>query len=826
MIAVTTGRPLAILCAFALAVTLLLLALDQHDDDPYRCHALLRHGSWLDTPDFHGNRAPFSSWQPRGCMIRNYTRADIHRCVDGRRMVFAGDETASDVFWALAGLLERDRADLLRPQYRPDEYIETEFDSLHLVRIWDPTLKTDSSQSNLTDLFQILHDERGKHLHTSRQASPAFTFVSGGSSDVDSVNFKTALESLATLLQDERQPRFGIDPMDPVDGVGNQVFVAPVPPPFDDTSEATAKHKDVKTMHDMLATVETQGHLAVPWSFLALTEGQPMAAARRNDSDLHVVEAIAWAKANILLNLRCNARLDAMDGSPYDHNCCSDYSQQPQSQSQTAVLILAVAYLVACLLGGVVDTCLKRTESRGFFTLQNAIFAVALLACFFADRTQLMGKASKHFAWLDVVLLMIVALAIGLISIPPGWRVLPAHSGLATTEDDRPLSRDQTEEWKGWMQAFVLIYRWTAGPSDSFGLYIAIRLCVAAYLFLMSYGHAKYFFKTKDTSPLRIVTVILRINLFAWMMSYAMFKDLTEYYFVPLVTFWFLAISVIMAILPSWNTNLLRLSIKMALSVIIGVGYMHMGHVPYFLYRVFADVTKVDWDLRNWYFHVALDAPMVYLGILVAFASHTGYLESRLTPRLALGGLLSIMVYWAVCLGILDTESYNRVHPFVSFIPVLSYIALRNAYLKTRWYASYPFVWLGRHSLEIYLLQHHLFLAADGNGILTLGALGGNGGFFDRGRHILILLPILLCLSAGLNAATTAMVECFTYQEAGYGREQLSAEKSEMVPWSRRLLLSLLSAARHVLTLAFWRNHASFRLAAVLGFLILLNHMD
>jgi hypothetical protein len=82
-----------------------LISSSSRPEDPYRCKALLRTGRWLDPPDENGSRKPFVNWQPDGCMLRKYTPADIHQCMEGRHMVFSGDSTTRQVFWAMASLV-------------------------------------------------------------------------------------------------------------------------------------------------------------------------------------------------------------------------------------------------------------------------------------------------------------------------------------------------------------------------------------------------------------------------------------------------------------------------------------------------------------------------------------------------------------------------------------------------------------------------------------------------------------------------------------------------------------------------------------------------
>jgi N-acetylneuraminate 9-O-acetyltransferase len=75
------------------------------------------------------------------------------------------------------------------------------------------------------------------------------------------------------------------------------------------------------------------------------------------------------------------------------------------------------------------------------------VFGFAVTFCFFADRTSLFLKEHKQFDSIVFGVLMLVALAAGLAT-------------MSKPETDLGfLNRDQTDEWKGWMQLAILIYR-------------------------------------------------------------------------------------------------------------------------------------------------------------------------------------------------------------------------------------------------------------------------------------------------------------------------------------------------------------------------------
>lgn len=84
--------------------------------------------------------------------------------------------------------------------------------------------------------------------------------------------------------------------------------------------------------------------------------------------------------------------------------------------------------------------------------------------------------------------------------------------GLFFTEDcergPRALNREQTDEWRGLMQAVVLIYHVT-GASNVLPIYMHLRLINSAYLFLSGYGHFCYFWQTGDMSLVRLTRVTI-----------------------------------------------------------------------------------------------------------------------------------------------------------------------------------------------------------------------------------------------------------------------------------------------------------------------------
>jgi N-acetylneuraminate 9-O-acetyltransferase len=87
--------------------------------------------------------------------------------------------------------------------------------------------------------------------------------------------------------------------------------------------------------------------------------------------------------------------------------------------------------------------------------------------------------------------------------------------------------------------------------------------------------------------------------------------------------------------------------------------------------------------------------------------------------------LLASLAYLSFTFQCSSKEVFNASHPFTATIPILTYIAIRNATSTLRSRYSRFLAWFGRHSLETFVLQYHIWLAADTKGLLHLGILDG-----------------------------------------------------------------------------------------------------
>ena len=85
-------------------------------------------------------------------------------------------------------------------------------------------------------------------------------------------------------------------------------------------------------------------------------------------------------------------------------------------------------------------------------------------------------------------------------------------------------------------------------------------------------------------------------------------------------------------------------------------------------------------------------------------AASCGALASTALAVVAAGGVAG-MSWWLTSVCPLPKLAFNALHPFVSLLPITAWVVVRNCLpVLRRHYCAIP-AFLGRHSLEFYLLQ-------------------------------------------------------------------------------------------------------------------------
>lgn len=191
---------------------------------------------------------------------------------------------------------------------------------------------------------------------------------------------------------------------------------------------------------------------------------------------------------------------------------------------------------------------------------------------------------------------------------------------------------------------------------------------------------------------------------------------------------WFLIVYATLAIASRLNDRTTFVLCKILVSGGLVAWFMKQEWLLENIFDLLERVFRIHWSSREWAFRVNLDLWIVYAGMLAAIANMK-LREYRLTEDLR-WPLVSKFAFCAsaVCMmwffGFeLYQESkftYNLWHPYMSFLPILAFIVLRNASVILRSGSSSAFAFIGKCSLETFIIQYHFWLAGDTRGVLLV----------------------------------------------------------------------------------------------------------
>lgn len=344
------------------------------------------------------------------------------------------------------------------------------------------------------------------------------------------------------------------------------------------------------------------------------------------------------------------------------------------------------------------------------------------------------------------------------------------------------------------MQFLILIYHYTGG-SRILEIYEVIRLLVASYLFMTGFGHTVFFFKRGDYSFRRCASVLVRLNFLSCSLPYVMRTNYLFYYFAPLVSFWYIVIYLTMGVGRSRNASLRFLFSKVLLSAILVTALTRTPGILDMLFLLLRYTCGMKWSVIEWRFRVSLDMYIVYVGMIsgilyvrISDSLHAdSSSEGSVNPirkhfnglRMAsiIGALVILPAFWMVTRRSPNKYDYNWWEPYVSWLPILSFVILRNSSRHLRNFHSSIFAWLGRCSLETFTLQFHIWLAGDTKGLLSLGVARPDGTHVaGRWQEFAVITLIFLWVSWHVASATSVVTSWII--DPKVGRQDFEIEES------------------------------------------------
>ncbi|KAF2196054.1 Cas1p-domain-containing protein [Delitschia confertaspora ATCC 74209] len=828
-------------------LVILLLAATQYKQfvynslDPNKCEALLHHGQWLDSPNRNPPHRPFHNWQPPGCMLHNYRGDKIAKCNGNGKILFVGDSYMRQIFWAAVKKLDRHYAHKARAKQLVDMHSDISYskNGANLKFLWDPWLNGSALFGELEDYRrrqgpefkeevtkQELGSGSGSGRGSGRYTEPSRSvviLVGGGLWQARHVHqgalkhFKDSIDNItATAYPTGTMASLRTIPLSSQEGIQDQLFFAPVLEPryelLSPSRERTIIPEKIDGMNSYLEELSLHRDLNVIWSYANMTRGIPEVYL---ESGIHVIDSVAERMADVLLNLRCNAKATYQNGY-HNRTCCTGYP--PMNMVQILTFFgFVLAMFVAALKGnkgssGTNNPIQGRSEKnnvgrwwlRTQASMDNTRSALPafyflglfLCFCFMADRTHALNKVLKQYDVLEFRALFLVAFIPCALVIrgPPsilGRRRSSPSQGTSTQQSFLP--RSQAEEWKGWMQVYVLVYSYTSAGNE-LDFYEVLRILIACYLFLTGYGHTMYFLHKQDYSLQRVAMVLLRLNLLAVSLSFMVVRPYVSYSFAPLASFWFLVVYFTLRLLRRCNDCLPLLVGKIILSAVVVTFLVHTNGLLDLIFSLFDKTFHATWHTDEWRSMLSVDIYIVYVGMLVAV------LHLRISRLLAqpsrsdrlftevvlhyfwvlkflavvLSGI-AIPVFWILTRRSPDKRDYDWWMPILSWVPVLGFAVLRNSTQFLRNHHSAAFAWLGRHSLECWLLSQHLWMAGDGSGILSTGLWDGDGTLWnDRWRDLLLFTGLLFWVVGRVREASATITAWVT---RGTGEEMEVKDK-------------------------------------------------
>ncbi|XP_042713026.2 N-acetylneuraminate 9-O-acetyltransferase isoform X5 [Chrysemys picta bellii] len=348
------------------------------------------------------------------------------------------------------------------------------------------------------------------------------------------------------------------------------------------------------------------------------------------------------------------------------------------------------------------------------------------------------------------------------------------HLPESSRETTKMLNREQTDEWKGWMQLVILIYH-ISGASTFLPVYMHVRVLVAAYLFQTGYGHFSYFWIKGDFGLYRVCQVLFRLNFLVVVLCIVMDRPYQFYYFVPLVTVWFMIIYATLAVWPQivqkkangncfWHFGLLLKLISLLMCIYFLANSQGVFEKIFSLWPL-STCFELNGNVYEWWFRWKLDRYVVFHGMMFAFiylalqkrqvlseGKGEPLFSSKISNVLLFISVVCFLTYSIWASSCKNKTECNELHPSVSVVQILAFILIRNIPGYARSVYSSFFAWFGRISLELFICQYHIWLAADTKGILVL--IPGNPML-----NIIVSTFIFVCVAHEISQITNDLAQ-------------------------------------------------------------------
>ncbi|XP_034616352.1 N-acetylneuraminate 9-O-acetyltransferase isoform X2 [Trachemys scripta elegans] len=713
--------------ALALGAVLLLAA----------CHAAFRRYRGDDTCEYLLSSGRFLGekvWQPHSCMMHKYKNSEAKNCLLDKYIAFIGDSRIRQLFYSFVKLIN--------PQVKEEGnkhgniLFEDKSASIKVDFLWYPEVNGSMKQ-------RIKSWTEGSiakpHVIVAGAATWSIKIHNGSNEAL--TQYKINITSIAPLLEKLAE--------------SSDVYWVLQDPVYEDMLSDSRKmitNEKIDAYNEAAISIlnSSSRNSKAKVKVFSVSKLIAQETIMQSSDGLHLPESSRETSAMILMNVYCNKILKPIDGS-----CC-----QPQPPL-TLIQKLAFCFFALSIIGYLILSFIYRNNHRKnkpctdmesgeekkpvtntspvstLETLLYSFFKLGLIMAYFylCDRANLFMKENKFYTHSSFFIPIIYILVLGVFY-------------TENTKETKMLNREQTDEWKGWMQLVILIYH-ISGASTFLPVYMHVRVLVAAYLFQTGYGHFSYFWIKGDFGLYRVCQVLFRLNFLVVVLCIVMDRPYQFYYFVPLVTVWFMIIYATLAVWPQivqkkangncfWHFGLLLKLISLLMCIYFLANSQGVFEKIFSLWPL-STCFELNGNVYEWWFRWKLDRYVVFHGMMFAFI----YLVLQKRQVLSEGKGEPLF-----------SNKISNVLLFISVVCflILAFILIRNIPGYARSVYSSFFAWFGRISLELFICQYHIWLAADTKGILVL--IPGNPML-----NIIVSTFIFVCVAHEISQITNDLAQ-------------------------------------------------------------------